>query len=154
MKSVVITGADGFIGHHLARHMSAQGIHVYAVVMEGSPTVGRLSGISNVSIVVGNLNDYQKLAQHLPDQPVALIHLAWAGVSPTERDCMDTQYGNIALCMNAVRLAAMIQAERFVLPGSTGEYAYCNQPINNNSLPSPINAYGASCQPLSMQSSL
>lgn len=40
-------------------------------------------------------------------------------------------------------MAAQLQAQRFILPGSTMEYTYCGQKINEKACPSPQNAYGA-----------
>ena len=69
--------------------------------------------------------------------------LAWAGVSPEERDSFARQFSNVELVLNCARLAAALNAERFILPGSTAEYTDCGGPINKNSCPSPQNAYGA-----------
>lgn len=143
MKTVVITGADGFIGHHLVRYMTSQGYTVYAIVIENSPTQSRLEGLEKVNVVVSNESNYETLADRLPKSPSAFIHLAWAGVSPEDRNCMDIQMKNVNLCLNAVKLAATINAKRFILPGSTLEYAYCGAPINERACPSPQNAYGA-----------
>lgn len=143
MKAVVITGADGFIGHHLVQYMTAQGYTVYAIVIEESPTRNRLDGLENVHVVIGSGKDYPTLAGQLPQNPTAFVHLAWAGVSPGERNSTAVQMGNIDLCLSAVRLAAQIGAERFVLPGSTTEYTDCGMEINERACPSPQNAYGA-----------
>lgn len=143
MESVVITGADGFIGHHLVQYMVAQGYTVYAVVIEESPTRDRLDGMEHVHVVLGGGEDYSKLDDRLPKDPVAFVHLAWAGVSPKERNSTAVQMSNIELCLNAARLAARIGAERFVLPGSTTEYTDCGAVINERACPSPQNAYGA-----------
>lgn len=143
MKSVVITGADGFIGHHLVQYMTAQGYAVYAIVIAESPTRDRLNGLEGVTVVLGGGEDYPDLAGQLPQNPTAFIHLAWAGVSPEGRNSTAVQMGNIDLCLRAVRLAAAIGAQRFILPGSTTEYTDCGMAINERACPSPQNAYGA-----------
>lgn len=143
MKSVVITGADGFIGHHLVRYMSKQGYTIYAIVVKDSPTQNRLYGLENVHIVTGGGEDYLTLAEKLPQSPTAFLHLAWAGVSPEDRNNTLVQIGNVDLSLKAVRLAAKIGAERFIFPGSTTEYTDCGMAINEKACPSPQNAYGA-----------
>lgn len=143
MGTVVITGGDGFIGSHLVRHFSEQGIMVYALTIPQSPTVSRIEGISHAVVLQRELSDIQSLAVELPQEPEAFIHLAWAGVSPESRNSLDCQASNIALALQAVRLAAAIGAKRFILPGSTMEYSYCGHPINEHACPSPQNAYGA-----------
>lgn len=143
METVVITGGDGFIGSHLARCFAEKGLRVYALTIPGSPTVDRIQSIHNVTIIQRNLDEADVLLNALPKSPVAFIHLAWAGVSPEQRNSVMAQSQNIGLCLQAVRLAAQLQAQRFILPGSTMEYSYCGQEINGQACPSPQNAYGA-----------
>lgn len=143
MKSVVITGADGFVGHHLVRYMVEQGYTVYAIVIPESPTRNRLDDLENVHVVIGGGADYAALTRQLPQNPIAFVHLAWAGVSPEGRNSTAVQMVNIDLTLSAVRLAAAIGAERFVFPGSTTEYTDCGMTINEKACPSPQNAYGA-----------
>lgn len=143
METVVITGGDGFIGSHLVRYLAEKGMYVYALTILGSPTVERIQNIRNVTVIQCDLNETDTLLRELPESPVAFFHLAWAGVSPESRNSVDIQLGNVSLCIEAAKLAAKLQAQRFVLPGSTMEYAYCGKEINEKACPSPQNAYGA-----------
>lgn len=143
MRSVVITGADGFIGRHLVRCFAEKGFSVYAITIKDSPLVKTIENIDNVRIFQVNLSDWDEFCWELPQNPDAFIHLAWAGVSPEQRDDISLQNDNVALALKTVRLAATLHAQRFILPGSTMEYAYSNQVINSSTCPSPQNAYGA-----------
>lgn len=143
METVVITGGDGFIGSHLVRRFAEKGLKVYALTIPDSPMVERIRNISNVTVIQRELGETQALLKELPEAPAAFIHLAWSGVSPESRNSVDLQFGNITLCLEAARLAARLKARRFILPGSTMEYAYCGQDINEKACPSPQNAYGA-----------
>ena len=120
----------------------AQGDAVTALIMENSPIRHRIEGLENVTIVEGDLGDWETLAESLPSEPTAFFHLAWAGVSPEGRNSVEVQLPNIELCLNAARLAHKIGAQRFILPGSTTEYPYSDI-INEQALPCPLNAYGA-----------
>lgn len=143
MRSVIITGADGFIGSHLVPYFAAREYRVYAIVIPDSPTKSRISNIKNVEILEGKLSCYEDFAGEITGDVCALIHLAWAGVSPEDRRSTQLQIENIGLALDAVRLAHHVHAERFIFPGSTLEYSYCGQMINENAIPSPQNAYGA-----------
>lgn len=142
-RSVVITGADGFIGSHLTRHLLSQGIEVYGIIIKNSPLRGRLEGLCGLHIIEGDLREYKQWISQLPHGPMAFIHLAWSGVSPEARNSVEAQSLNLSLCFDAIRIAAEVHAQRFILPGSTLEYAYCGQLINETARPSPQNAYGA-----------
>ncbi len=144
-EHVVVTGADGFIGTHLAKKFVDCNVDVYAVVIKNSLNIKKLNGLKNVHIIEADLNDLDTdVFSSIPTAPIAFIHLAWDGVAPEKRDNLEYQMKNVNLSLNAVKLAAYLKAQRFILPGSTNEYAYCNGPINGNSKPSPINSYGAS----------
>lgn len=142
-NSVIITGADGFIGSHLVKYFSENEIIVYAIIIKNSPLKNRIEGIDNVIILEEDLQNWGQLVSLLPKESMAFFHLAWAGVSPDARKSIETQLINIELCMNAVRLAHAVKTQKFILPGSTSEYTDCGHEINETSCPSPANAYGA-----------
>lgn len=143
MRSVIITGADGFIGSHLVPYFAAQQYQVYAIVVPDSPTKSRISNIENVEILEGELCCYEDFVGKVAGEVCALIHLAWAGVSPEARMSTQLQLENIGLALDAVHLAHLVHAKRFIFPGSTLEYSYCGQLINETAIPSPQNSYGA-----------
>ena len=143
MRTVVITGGDGFIGSHLVRYFAEKGMIVYALTIPQSPMADRINNIPNVIVLQKDLTDVDTLVALLPQMPEAFIHLAWSGVSPERRNSTKLQIKNIDISLQAVSLAAKIRAKRFILPGSTMEYSYCGQEINENACPSPQNAYGA-----------
>ena len=142
-RCVVITGTDGFIGRHLARRFSDEGYSVFALIRENSSGSACLADIPRVQVVSLDLRQWSSFFERLPQEPEAFIHLAWGGVSPEHRDDFSTQASNIPLSLDAVRLAAALHAKRFILPGSTMEYAYSGQIISAKASPSPQNAYGA-----------
>lgn len=145
VNSVIVTGADGFVGRHIVQYFAQQGVDVYAVVIPQSPLRSYIDGIENVHVIEGNLIEYEKLVQLLPSRPMAFLHLAWSGVNSELRWSFAAQEINLDLSLNAVRLADKLSAQRFILPGSTMEYYNidCGHEINVSSVPSPQNTYGA-----------
>ena len=142
MNSVVITGASGFIGRHLVSYLVQQNIDVYAITRNENSCLAQMPKTPRLHIVVG---DYvtDDFYQELPQNPLAVLHLAWSGAHAQERNAPEVQTANLSYCLNAVALAERLHAEKFILPGSTMEYAYCGQAINKNALPTPLNFYGA-----------
>lgn len=143
MHSAIVTGADGFIGSHLSKRLSSNGVEVWAMVMQNSPTLHRIDGMKNVHVIQLDYTDVDGCVGKLPNGADVFYHLAWQGVAPEMRNLIDFQMPNIEMGMNMVRLAKKCGASRFVLPGSTFEYLYSEGNINGKSLPTPSNAYGA-----------
>ena len=101
MKHVVITGADGFIGSHLTKHFIAHNYFVYAIVSPMSQTTHRIQDLEHVCVIAEDLNNYAAISKKIPDSPIAFFHLAWAGVSPEERQSTIFQaekYFSLPLC--------------------------------------------------------
>ena len=142
MKSVVISGGDGFIGSHLTKKLINAGYEVYDIVIPDSKTKERIRDLQGVHIVEGTLDKYERMMKKLPRKPLAFFHFAWAGVTPDQRTDFSCQLANVDISLNAARLAAELGAEKFVFPGSTMEYVYYGKPIDKNSIPSPSDAYG------------
>lgn len=142
MRTVVLSGGDGFIGTHLSKYLASQGYEVYDIVVKSGAIRRELEGNEQIHIVEGNLNEYSEILQLLPHFPEAFFHFAWAGVTPDLRNDFALQMQNIQLTMDAVKLASELNAKKFVFPGSTMEYIYYGKPINKDAIPSPLNAYG------------
>lgn len=141
--SVVITGATGFIGQHLARYFSQKGVRVYALVPPGRSKGVTFHNDPNILIREFDMHDIQLSAESCSKNPLAVIHLAWEGVASELRSKTRLQFSNVELSLSAVELAAELDAQRIVLLGSTLEYAFCEQVVNRKAPPSPLNAYGA-----------
>jgi nucleoside-diphosphate-sugar epimerase len=85
---VLLTGATGFIGSHVARELLRRGHEVHASVRPGS-TRWRIGDIEReLRIHVGAMDD-------VPIEPEIVIHLAWYAVpglylaAPENRDCLE-----------------------------------------------------------------
>lgn len=143
MEPIIVTGADGFIGTHLLKSLNMMGIPVFALIMRESTTKGRITSLDHVKIIECNFSRLDEVEALLPRRAMAFYHFAWAGVAPESRSSMELQQQNIALALSATSLAGRLQAQRFILPGSTMEYLYSGKPINRYALPTPENSYGA-----------
>lgn len=141
MKSVIVTGADGFIGSHLCMELHKNNINVYALVLENSDTLFRIKGLDNVTIIECDYNNLLAYANEFSNEIDAFYHLAWAGVSPDDRNNENIQIKNLEISLEAVKLASKLKCKKFILPGSTSEYCYSGI-IKENNVPTPQNIYG------------
>lgn len=84
---ILLTGAGGFIGSHVARELLRAGHEVHAVVREGSDT-RRIDDLPALRVHRGKLDD-------VPVRPELLLSLAWIATpgkyleAPENRDCLE-----------------------------------------------------------------
>lgn len=142
MKSVLITGADGFIGKNLTISMLDNDVNVYAVVYPGNKNLDEIKN-DRLHVLELDLNNALDYIDEFPKDIDIMYHFAWIGVQPEFRNHLDMQMKNINMTMNCMKLANEIGIKKVVLPGSTNEYLYYGKPLNKNAVPSPNNAYGA-----------
>ena len=143
MEKVIVTGADGFIGSNLIKRLVDEGIEVWAVVCPKSETKSRICNLENVHCIECDIKKLEENRNAFPDKVDTFYHFAWQGVNANDRDNWELQIGNIQLCFACIRFANLVNAQKFILPGSTSEYLYYGKPINESAVPSPQNAYGS-----------
>src|SRR5690554_5718825 len=79
LKQALVTGANGFLGSHLVRHLVAHGVAVTAIDREGCND--RLPQNPLVRFVPCDLKDILQLGTKIcPTKPDTFYHLAWQGV--------------------------------------------------------------------------
>ncbi len=138
MKTVIIMGANGFIGSHLSQKYLSAGWSVYCLVQKESNL--KLNGSK---VLEFDLETMYKLEDKLPKNADIFYNLAWVGVSTTYKNDFDVQHKNIAYSLKALQLAEKIQCSKIIYPGSVSEYAYSNKPVNGEDKPCPADMYSA-----------
>lgn len=143
MRSAIVTGADGFICSHLIRELLQHDVKVTAVILPGFENHPRILPIrDSVNLVTWDYRSADEIQGKMPDADV-LYHFAWQGVAPEKRKLLQAQLPNIQICLNTMELAVRKKVRKFIFPGSTNEYMYCQEPISSQSKPNADNAYGA-----------
>jgi nucleoside-diphosphate-sugar epimerase len=139
---VLLTGATGFVGSHVARLLVRDGCDVCALVREGSDA-WRIDDIaSKLTIVRGDICDVDVRRLATDVRPDTCIHCAWfvkAGeyLHSTE---------NIALMNASLRLALGLAdsgCRRFVGVGTCWEYETAVDYLTESSRIAPCNLYSA-----------
>ena len=127
---VFVTGATGFAGSHLCRHLASRGVEVRALVRStADPTELRALG---AEIVAGDIGDASSLARGMRDCDV-VFHLAAifreAGKSDAEYEAV-----NVQGTRNAVEAAAAAGVKRFLHCSTVGVHGDTgNSPANEAS---------------------
>jgi nucleoside-diphosphate-sugar epimerase len=141
---VLLTGAAGFIGSHVARLLVSEGCKVYAVVRESSDLWRINDIIPLLRLVRCDLLAFDELDVHLEEiQPDLGIHLAWYVVPGKYL----TAHENLSLLNATLRMASRLAAlgcRRFVGIGTCFEYDTSLGYLSEESPTKPCNLYAAS----------
>lgn len=122
-QRVLLTGASGFLGNHVARQALAAGADLH--------TLGRSAGSDGALHHQADLTDREAVARAVDAaRPQAVIHCAAPGVaygSMALADMLAVAVGGTEALLGAC--AALAQPPRVVLLGSGFEYAPSDQPV-------------------------
>lgn len=128
MKSVIVTGANGFIGKALVRALLERGCRVAAldVRFDDMP-----DGHERLTCINVRDKEASEIKSEIPaDEYQCLFHLAWAGTSGPARADYAVQLNNVKLACDCVKLCGEIGCRRVVYASSISEmetYAYFQQ---------------------------
>jgi UDP-glucose 4-epimerase len=123
-RRVVISGATGFVGAHLARRMLERGHEVHALVRETHRT-WRLAEVGGLHVHVADVVDGPAMATVLAGiRPHWVLHLAAYGGYESQADVARCVRTNLEGSINLIEAAAKTGAERFVNAGSSSEYGF------------------------------
>lgn len=141
---VLLTGATGFIGSHVARLLVAEGCEVHALVRPGGDA-GRIADVApSLRVLHGDLTDDAAVESILAaERPEACVHLAW----DVGRDGRLDGPGNVHSLGASLRLALRLAeagCERLVVAGTCFEYDTEAGYLSEASPVRPRTLYGAS----------
>jgi NAD-dependent epimerase/dehydratase len=116
VKTVIVTGANGFIGSALCRKFAENNVRVLAFVKEKSD---RVDGLHNVKVFKDNFGGFENLDKVIGDEHVdEFYHLAWAGVSNSFNADYNVQLSNIKASCEAINACHRIGCKRFIFASS------------------------------------
>lgn len=144
MENIVITGATGFLGSHLAQWLLEQGDRVYALVRPGSAKLQYLPEHRNLIPVYGTMEEAADCVEEIGHAD-AWFHFAWGGVNREEIDSPEVQAGNIRGSLACVEAAHRLGCRVFMDAGSRVEYGVIEDGrgvMTEEMECSPVNEYG------------
>lgn len=144
MTRVLLTGASGFVGSHMARHLVQEGHEVYALVRDRSD-MSRLHDVQeSLHLVWGDLLDGEAVAQAIAlARPEACLHVAWyAEPGVYLRSPLNIQYIGASLAL-ATKLAEA-GCRRMVVAGTCAEYDASYGYLSETTPTGPVTLYAAS----------
>lgn len=124
-RTILVTGASGFIGRRLVARLVRDG-HADVVVLDRGSSRAALQHVETLSVPD---TSEPALSSALKGRRFdAVIHLAAAGVVPGERNPDILFRANVAYPANLLRALAETPPQAFVMAGSCAEYAH-SEPV-------------------------
>lgn len=140
MKTILVTGASGFIGQYVVGHLLEKGHRVIASARDAEKAA-QAAWFPRVTFrpydlhrpQTGNLWEYF-------ERPDCLIHLAWGGL-PNYKDLFHFE---TELPAQYAFLKSMIESglPDLTVAGTCFEYGFQSGPLSETLLPQPANPYG------------
>jgi len=144
-RSVLISGATGFIGGALARRLLREGARVHCLVRKSShhDALDRLAGAQVLALDHYSGRELSDTLSGL--QMDAVYNLASYGVRPEDRDPEIMTEGNVGVVTAMLLAAAKCSAKRFIQIGSCSEYAPARDGrlLDEDHAIVPLSLYGA-----------
>lgn len=140
----LVTGASGFVGHHLIQHLLSCGDNVVAAVAPGTKTS------LGIETIEGDVVDYRQMVNLVSSaSPDVIYHLAGIAFAPAAENDFSTALNvNVGGTFNVLRAAHLQDREIRVVAISSGEVygrvAPKDIPVKENLEPKPANSYSLS----------
>ena len=134
MKRVIVTGAEGFLGHQLCLSLRKQNIDVVAVVRkEEKAAIFDGTGIETVCCDMKNYDILPTLLKSTGYD--CLYHFAWEGSSGPLRGDYNVQCSNVVSSCKIVEVCKTIECKKIVFAASVMEYELFKAYKNAKSIP-------------------
>lgn len=152
-KSVLVTGADGFMGSHLVDRLVDMGASVTAYVRGSSVTGTNRFELKNlkhqinkIKIIAGNIGSPDSRNLITLDKPEIIFHLAAEAYVPKSfNQPLEVIDANIYGTLNILEAArSMDNITRVVCTSSSEIYGTHDLPIKETDVMNPTSPYGAS----------
>jgi len=142
MKTILITGATGFLGSHIAEELINQGYNVIALKRSTS-NLWRCNGFNDQIKWINCDSLVDAEPEIIKCDPDLFIHAAWNGVKATDRDNWNDQEKNLSFLVSLLEIVKKTNIKKIIALGSQAEYGNFEGSVDENYPCNPTSAYGA-----------
>lgn len=141
---ILVTGASGFIGSHIAARMVMEGARVSVLIREESD-LWRLDDLKDdFDIYRVDLRDKARLGECIKKvRPDYIFHMGAYGVDARQHDYLTAAHTNIIGTMNLLDALIETGCEKFLNIGTCMEYGDKKEIIPEGATLEPFNIYGS-----------
>lgn len=147
-RAILITGATGFIGSHLARRLLEEGAEVHVLLKKDSNQFRIQDILGNLTVWYGDLRDYPSICLCIKNsRPQIIFHLAALRDVSRDLELIEPMIDiNLKGTMNLLRggLKEKVPLERFINTGTSEEYGDGTAPFREDQREMPVSPYSAS----------
>jgi UDP-glucose 4-epimerase len=143
-KRALVTGGAGFIGSHLARALSNEGLEV--IVLDDL-SMGKIENIPETAeFVKGDIRLERDVTEVLRGVDIVFHEAARVSIRASVKGFYDDADANLMGTLNLLRCCADSVVKKIVYASSMAVYADCDLPrmIDENYLKEPLSPYGIS----------
>ena len=141
MRTVIISGANGFVGSALVRELLKYDYKIYALDQKGCS--GNIPENSRVVFVPCDLAEMAVLKEKLPEENYdSFFHFAWMGSAGLARADTALQLSNAQWTVDSLRVAKDLGCKRFLCAGSIMEHETMAAAYNQGNKPGMGYIYG------------
>ena len=140
-KRIVMTGATGFIGSHVAKRFLEAGAEVYCLVRPESQKTDCLPVHEHLHRIPAQMDEAVECVPQIGHAD-AFLHFAWRGVNRQEIDSPEVQAKNVAGSLDCIRAAKALNCRMFMDAGSRVEYGLTDGFMQEDIECHPVNQYG------------
>lgn len=161
-KTVLVTGATGFVGSNLLRSLRGSGADLH-IIARTTSNLWRISDIiADVRRHTTDLSDADSMRKTVRGiSPDIIFHLATYGGSPREDNLRQIMESNFFGTVNLVNACKEAGFDLFVNTGTSSEYGIKSHPMKETDCLKPVNNYGISkaacthyCQAIALNGNL
>lgn len=141
LKKAVMTGGSGPVGRALIQKLLEENTEILLFQREDSERKFSLPEDDRLHIVYCSLEQLKDFVPQERDFDV-FFHLGWTNTLRKLRESIEAQQDNVKYSCDAVRLAHEMGCHTFIGAGSQAEYGRREEPLRDDTLCTPENAYG------------
>ena len=141
-KTAIVTGANGFVGHHLVRLLLKYEYKIYAIIRNEKEDISNICALENVEIIYCDMEEVNHLPEKIKDRNIEYVyHLAWAGSSGDQRMNYELQLKNALWTCRLIEVLSLMNVKRMIVSGSVTQLMYRDYLTEDNIKPEMVTCY-------------